>query len=149
MTDAPSRKDTSPGPLRVLLVEDQVVNQWLAKALLDKRNLDTTVVANGQEAIAACDVGRFDVILMDLLMPVMNGVDAIREIRRKEADRSRHTPILALTAHDGEMSEKQCLDAGADAYLTKPINVEQVLKIVEQIASASGTSPGAEGGTIF
>ncbi|MDO9017416.1 MAG: ATP-binding protein [Deltaproteobacteria bacterium] len=125
--------------LRVLLAEDNPVNQLLATRILERRGHAVVLVENGEDAVAAVAAGRFDVVLMDVQMPRMNGLDATREIRRRE-DGAR-LPIIALTAHAMPRDREECLAAGMDGYLTKPI---RAVELHAAIAAATG-SAGAPG----
>jgi two-component system sensor histidine kinase/response regulator len=119
----------------VLLAEDNAVNQKLAVRILEKMGHRVTVANNGAEACKLIGETRFDVVLMDLQMPVMGGLEATTRIREMELQRGWHTPILAMTAHAGVHDEKRCLEAGMDGYLTKPIRREQLLKEVARMTS--------------
>ena len=118
-------------PLSVLVAEDNLVNQRLAARLLEKRGHQVEVAANGREAIEKYSAGRFDLILMDVQMPEMDGLEATRRIRELEAGCGRRTPILALTAFAMKGDESDCLAAGMDAFLIKPIDPKQLLHSVE------------------
>jgi CheY-like chemotaxis protein len=106
---------------RVLLAEDVVVNQKVAIRMLEKLGYLVEAVANGQEAVAAWQTGKFDLILMDCQMPIVDGYEATREIRRQETT-GRHIPIIALTANAMKGAEQQCFESGMDAHLPKPID---------------------------
>jgi CheY-like chemotaxis protein len=110
---------------RILLAEDNVVNQKVARRLLEKLNYRVEVVADGRAAVAAWRTGDFDVIFMDCQMPQMDGYAAAREIRKLEQG-NRRIPIVALTAHAMAGDEEKCLAAGMDRYLTKPIDFEML-----------------------
>ncbi|MDP9088935.1 MAG: response regulator [Pseudomonadota bacterium] len=109
------------GTERLLLAEDNLVNQKVARAVLKRIGFEVDVVNNGVEAIEAWERGRYHLILMDCQMPVMDGYQAAREIRRREQGKGR-IPIIALTADAMKGTEQQCRDAGMDDYLTKPID---------------------------
>jgi signal transduction histidine kinase/DNA-binding response OmpR family regulator/HPt (histidine-containing phosphotransfer) domain-containing protein len=119
-----------PGPsrqLRVLVAEDNAVNQRLIVRLLEKLGHSAVVAGNGQEVLAALDKRTWDVVLMDVQMPEMDGFTATAEIRRREAATpGRHTPIVALTAHAMRGDRERCLAAGMDDYLTKPVTLERL-----------------------
>ena len=106
--------------LKVLLAEDGLANQKLAVGLLKRWGHSVTVVENGADAVDAWANGDFDVILMDVQMPVMDGLEATQAIRAKEMGRNRHVPIVAVTAHAMAGDREKCLSAGMDGYVTKP-----------------------------
>ncbi len=115
-------------PLRILLAEDSLVNQKLAVGLLERHGHDVTVANNGQEAINALGRGRFDVVLMDVQMPELDGLAATRQIReREQANNGRHIPIIAMTAHALKGDRERCLASGMDEYVSKPIRERQLL----------------------
>jgi PAS domain S-box-containing protein len=108
-------------PLRVLLAEDHPVNQKVAVRMLQHQGHSVTVASDGRQAVAQFEASPFDVVLMDLQMPEMDGFEALRAIRDRELSTGRHTPIIALTAHAMQGDRERCLDAGFDGYLPKPI----------------------------
>ena len=108
--------------LNVLLAEDNIVNQRVAVGLLTKRGHAVTVANNGLEALAELERSVFDVVLMDLQMPEMGGLDATAAIRKREATNGGHLRIVAMTAHAMNGDRERCLDAGMDGYLSKPIS---------------------------
>jgi CheY-like chemotaxis protein len=114
------------GVLRILLAEDNPVNQLLAVRLLEKQGHTTVVAGNGKEALAALQASAFDVILMDVQMPEMDGLKTAAAIRQAEQGSERHIPILALTAHAMTGDRQRCLEAGMDGYLTKPIQAQEL-----------------------
>ena len=119
-------------PLNILVAEDNAVNQLLITRLLRKRGHQVTVVGDGRGAIAAVAAEDFDIVLMDVQMPVLDGLQATVEIRKNEAGTARHVPIVALTAHAMQSDHQRCLDSGMDGYLTKPIDpsaLDRALKI--------------------
>ena len=119
-----------PG-LRILLAEDNVVNQRVAVGLLSRRGHQVTVAGNGAEALATLDRDEFDLVLMDVQMPVMGGLEATAEIRRREAAHGRHLRVVAMTAHAMTGDRERCLEAGMDAYLSKPIDPDVLFRTVE------------------
>ena len=119
---------------RILLVEDNVVNQRVASGLLTRRGHHVTVAQDGREALARLDRETFDLVLMDLQMPVMGGLDATVEIRRRERVTGRHVRIVAMTAHAMNSDRERCLAAGMDGYLSKPIDPPMLFAVVEQAA---------------
>jgi signal transduction histidine kinase/CheY-like chemotaxis protein/ligand-binding sensor domain-containing protein len=122
-------------PLKILLAEDNAVNQLLMRRLLSKRGYELHVVNNGAEAVAALDRESFDLILMDIQMPEMNGLEATALIRSKERRSDVRVPIIALTAHAMKSDEERCLAAGMDGYLTKPVHFEALSRIIESHAA--------------
>jgi signal transduction histidine kinase/DNA-binding response OmpR family regulator len=135
-------------PLQILLAEDNEVNQLLAIRLLERRGHALTVANNGREAIAAHEVGIFDLILMDVQMPEMNGLEATAVIRQREKLGHKHTPIIALTARTMRGDSEACLEAGMDSYVSKPINSDELFKVVASLVpngfeSKASASPSA------
>ncbi len=115
---------------RILLAEDNVVNQRLAVKLLEKRGHSVVIANNGREAIEILDHGAFDLVLMDVQMPVLSGLEAAILIREKEKTSGAHIRIIALTANAMAGDEEKCLAAGMDGYLSKPIRVEELLALL-------------------
>jgi signal transduction histidine kinase/CheY-like chemotaxis protein len=135
--EPPEHKDKAIESLRrlsILLAEDNVMNQRLATRLLEKRGHRITSVANGREVLKALEQARFDVILMDVQMPVMDGWMATQTIRERERGTEEHIPILALTAHAMQHDQEQCLAAGMDGFLSKPFQPADLYRKVESIA---------------
>jgi two-component system, sensor histidine kinase and response regulator len=116
----------------VLVVEDNAVNREVARRFLERLGCTPVVVPDGKAALEACALRDFDLILMDVQMPVMDGLEATRELRRREADTGTRTPVVALTASamSGELS--RCLSAGMDGLLTKPIEVARLREVLKQ-----------------
>jgi CheY-like chemotaxis protein len=123
--------------LRVLLAEDSPINQKLAVRLLARRGHDVTVVDDGRKAVDAFRGSGFDVVLMDIQMPELDGFAATAEIRKLEEDGDSRVPIVALTAHAMAGDEARCLEAGMDAYVSKPFRPEELFVTVEQMAAGS------------
>ena len=121
--------------LRLLLAEDNVVNQRLASALLTRDGHTVVVVENGVEAVSAASGEDFDAILMDVQMPVMSGFDATAAIRMREESTGRRVPIIAMTAHAMEGDRDRCLAAGMDDYVAKPISLEALRRALAAVAS--------------
>ncbi|MCB0289074.1 MAG: response regulator [Calditrichaeota bacterium] len=131
---APGRTPPNPlalpmnnGPLRVLLAEDNSVNQKLTQRILEKKGFTVEIVNDGQEAVDAARRQRFDVILMDMQMPRMDGIEATRQIRADEGSGNGYTPIIALTANAMKSDRDTCLEAGMDAFVSKPIDADKLL----------------------
>jgi signal transduction histidine kinase/CheY-like chemotaxis protein/HPt (histidine-containing phosphotransfer) domain-containing protein len=117
-------------PLCILLAEDNAVNQKLALALLEKSGHHVALAANGAEAVAMWRERDFDLILMDVQMPVLDGLTATRQIRQQENTNGTHIPIVAMTAHAMAGDREHCLEAGMDDYLSKPINRQEILAVL-------------------
>ena len=140
-TDLPERR------LRVLLAEDNVVNQRLAASILERRGHRVTIAANGREALEAIAQTGFDVVLMDVQMPEMGGLETTAAIREREASTGTggHIPIIAMTAHAMKGDREKCLAAGMDEYLTKPLDSRRLCAIVEAMADGRfAADEGAE-----
>jgi len=120
-------------PFRVLVAEDNKVNQTLARRLLEKRGYLVSVVGDGQAALAALENESFDIVLMDVQMPVMDGFEATTCIRQREQLSGRHIPIVAMTAHAFKGDQERCLAIGMDAYLSKPIRQQELYATMETI----------------
>jgi signal transduction histidine kinase/CheY-like chemotaxis protein len=138
--DVPAATPSAKAPvrrLRVLLAEDNVVNQRVAGGLLTKRGHEVTVTSNGQEAVDAAESGGFDVVLMDVQMPVMGGIEATAAIREREGGTGGHLRILAMTAHAMTGDRERCLAAGMDGYLSKPIDPVMLYAALEHDGAGS------------
>jgi CheY-like chemotaxis protein len=121
------------GRLKILLAEDNAVNQTLAVRLLEKRGHEVVVSENGEAALEALNKQNFDLILMDIQMPQMNGLQATEAIRCKELTSGKHIPIIAMTAHAMAGDKERCLEAGMDAYISKPIRVDDLFSAIEEV----------------
>ncbi|MEO8494415.1 MAG: PAS domain-containing protein [Planctomycetota bacterium] len=115
------------GTLRILLAEDNIVNQKLAHGVLSRQGHDVTIANDGREAIEALRASEFDVVLMDVQMPEMDGFEATKAIRLAEQMTGRHQPIIAMTAHAMAGDRDLCLGAGMDEYVSKPIRVHELM----------------------
>jgi CheY-like chemotaxis protein len=131
----------------VLLAEDNVINQHLVKRLLEKRGHSVTVTGSGREALERVASESFNVILMDVQMPDMDGLQASTRIREIEKGRGTYTPILALTAHTMKGDRERCLAAGMDQFINKPIDAERFVEVVEAAATDGGTGKDRPPGT--
>jgi signal transduction histidine kinase/HPt (histidine-containing phosphotransfer) domain-containing protein len=131
----------APGqcPLRILLAEDGAVNQRLAVALLEKWHHSVTVVANGREAIAALEAQPFDLVLMDVEMPEMDGLEATALVRQKEKLKGGRVTIVAMTANVMEGDRQRCLSAGMDDYVSKPIDPAELGRVIAAISAQKMT----------
>ena len=121
--------------LHILLAEDNAVNQKLAVRLLEKHGHAVVVAKNGKEALTAWQRERFDLILMDVQMPEMDGFEATAAIREVERFKGGHTPVVAMTAHAMAEDRQRCLEAGMDAYLSKPIQAQAVFEAIDKVCS--------------
>ena len=124
--------------LDILLAEYNAVNQKVATRLLEKQGHKVTVVANGRAALAALERNRFDVVLMDVQMPEMDGFEATAAIRKGERDTGVHLPIIAMTAHAMKGDRERCLAAGMDGYIAKPIQAVQLFEMLQTLSSSAG-----------
>jgi two-component system sensor histidine kinase/response regulator len=122
----PPERKRQAWSLKLLLAEDNKVNQMLAVALLRKRGYDVSVADNGQQAVELVKQGDFDLVLMDVQMPKMDGFEATAAIRNWEPEGGKRLPIIAVTAHAMEGDRSRCLDAGMDDYVSKPIDPEEL-----------------------
>ncbi len=120
-------------PLRVLLAEDSLMNQRLAVALLEKEGHHVEVAKNGRQVLEMLDRGSFDVILMDVEMPELDGYAATEQIRQREAGTGQHIPIIAMTAHAMKGDRERCLAAGMDDYIAKPIRGLQLMELLQRV----------------
>jgi two-component system, sensor histidine kinase and response regulator len=133
--------------LRILVAEDNAVNQNLVARLFEKRGHYVKVVANGLEALDALELGTYDLVLMDMQMPEMDGFEATAELRKREKQTGHHTPIIALTAHAMKGDRERCLEAGMDGYLSKPIfapELDELLGKYIALRSAVSQAPESE-----
>jgi len=117
-------------PMHILIAEDNAVNQKVAARMLEKQGFSITVVSNGREALEAWERHRYDVILMDVQMPELDGLEATRRIREREQTAGGHVPIIALTAHAMSADRERCLSAGMDGFVTKPFNSRELFEVV-------------------
>jgi len=131
----PAPPAPSPGgrPLRILLAEDSLVNQKLAVGLLEKHGHRVTLANHGREALAVLESQDFDLILMDVQMPEMDGYEATAAIRAREQETGRHIPIVAMTAHAMKGDRERCLESGMDGYVAKPIRAQQILEAIDLV----------------
>ena len=152
-----SRIRTAQRSLRVLVVEDTPANQKVIRAILEKRGHEVHLANNGREGVDAVAGGRYDVVVMDVQMPTMDGLQATRAIRQLTSKTDRSVPIVAMTAHARREDRDKCIAAGMDAYISKPIDAEELIKLVETVHrtplpvedgfTASSDSPKSPGGS--
>ena len=142
---APEGNQAPAQCLRVLVAEDNATNQKLIKALLKQRGHKVTLVPDGQQAVQRVTKQKFDVVLMDVQMPVMSGLEATTAIRRHERGTGRHTPILALTASAMPGDREACMAAGMDGYVSKPLRPDELFSTIDHLCGMAGASePGSE-----
>ena len=146
--DWPAPKKRAPDQrrrsLNILVAEDSALNQKLIGRLLEGEGHRATMAADGLKALAALERQRFDLILMDVQMPELGGLETTREIRRREAQTGRRTPIVALTASAMRGDRERCLEAGMDAYVPKPLDEEVLLDLIHGLGKRSEPDPGRE-----
>jgi CheY-like chemotaxis protein len=123
--------------LKVLLAEDNPVNQKLAMRILEKRGHHVVAVSNGREAIDTYEKEHFDLVLMDVQMPEVDGFEATQRIRQIEKRKGGHIPIVAMTAHAMKGDREKCLAAGMDEYVPKPIKTQELHNVIENLALKS------------
>jgi two-component system, sensor histidine kinase and response regulator len=126
--------------LHILLTEDNLVNQKIVVRMLEKRGHEVVVAGNGRDALAALATESFDLILMDIQMPLMDGFEATRLIRTQEIETAQHIPIVAMTAHAMKGDREKCLAAGMDDYISKPVNTDELYALLDKIALTCGKS---------
>lgn len=152
LTSLPALDEEAPrrdvGALDILLVEDSLYNQKLAVGVLQNRGHRVSVVENGKEAVAAVEREQFDLVLMDIQMPVMDGLEATRIIRERERHSQRRVPIIAMTAQAMAGDRERCLETGMDAYLTKPVRAAALHGAIETVVpDPAAAEVDAEGDT--
>jgi two-component system, sensor histidine kinase and response regulator len=131
------RKDRRP--LRILIAEDNLVNQKIAALMIQKRGHRVVIAGDGQEAITTLEAQPahpFDLVLMDIQMPKMDGMEATAVIRKREKRTKGHIPIIALTAHAMKGDREACLNAGMDAYVPKPLKADELFSVIEKMIDA-------------
>ena len=124
--------------LKILLAEDNLVNQKLAVKLLEKQGWRVKVANNGKETVKLVERNGFDLVLMDVQMPEMDGLEATKLIREREKETRKHIPIIALTANAFEEDRRKCLEVGMDDYTSKPIRIQELFKIIESLLENPG-----------
>ena len=132
-SDAPPRLPPSAAGLRVLVAEDNPVNQLVVQRMLERLGHEVLVVTDGEEAVDAVHRERFDVVFMDVQMPRLDGIEAARQIRASEVDETSRVPIVALTAHAMRGDRERTLAAGLDAYLTKPVSAQALEDVLAEL----------------
>jgi len=138
----PPDEEATPS-CRILLVEDNAVNRTIATRLLERRGHVVIAVENGALAVDITATEQFDVVLMDVSMPVMDGLTATANIRTREHATGAHVPIVAVTAHAREQDRQRCMAAGMDAYIPKPIRSADLFATVARLGSATAAARAA------
>jgi CheY-like chemotaxis protein len=138
--DAPrsgTEPEASPGGLRILLAEDNRINQRLGMALLQKLGHAVRLAENGRKALDALEKEQFDLVLMDVQMPEMDGFEATALLRQSEAGTGKRLPVLAVTAHAMAGDRERCLEAGMDGYVSKPLNPTALARAIRDVLRSS------------
>jgi CheY-like chemotaxis protein/anti-sigma regulatory factor (Ser/Thr protein kinase) len=125
-------KKATDGSLKILVAEDQIINRKIITQLLEKKGYLVKAVENGKLALEEATTNQYDLVLMDVQMPEMDGFDSTKEIRRFEKGSKNHIPIVAMTAHAMKGDREKCLDAGMDFYITKPVNPNELYETIEK-----------------
>jgi two-component system sensor histidine kinase/response regulator len=133
--ESPFAEKETKNLYKVLVADDNIVNRKVVHYMLEKKGHEVISVQDGKEALNAWESNIVDLILMDVQMPVMNGMEATQAIREKEKGGSSHTPIIALTAHAMKGDRERCLEAGMDDYLPKPINPDSLFATMQKVVS--------------
>lgn len=126
------------GSFKILVAEDNEANQFLIKAITKSEDWEITMVDDGEQAIEAYKNDSFDLILMDVQMPVLDGYEATRIIRGLEEEKGMHTPIIALTAYAMKSDKDQCIEAGMDDYISKPFKRQQFIDVIKNALEFRG-----------
>jgi two-component system sensor histidine kinase/response regulator len=132
-----------PAGLRVLLVEDNAVNRKVAMRMLEEKGLHPDIANNGREAVEAWQQAAYDIVLMDIQMPEMDGYEATQEIRQRERRLARRTVIVAMTANAMSGDRERCMAAGMDDYITKPVRAERLYQMLASWAGRTGEAEAA------
>jgi two-component system sensor histidine kinase/response regulator len=130
--------------MHILLAEDNAVNQVLAVRILEKRGYSVTVAPDGQAAVEAFKMGGFDLVLMDIQMPRMDGFEATAAIRESEKLTGGHIPIVAMTAHALVGDRERCIASGMDGYVSKPIRTSELFATIEKVLGDKPKPESAE-----
>jgi PAS domain S-box-containing protein len=147
--DTPPAQEAAPAaatmPLRILVAEDNEFNAQHLEQLLGMRGHRVRLATNGREALDLADPGRFDLLLLDIHMPEVDGFEVVRVLREREQIAGGHLPVIALTARSRQEDRRQCLDAGMDDYLSKPIRAADLLAAIDRVVFGGGASSRARG----
>ena len=145
---ATANGDHAPRSLKVLVAEDNAVNQKLAETILDRAGHQVVIVDDGRQAVAAIQREGFDIVLMDIQMPVMGGFEAAHLIREHESTTGVRTPIIAVTARAMKGDREACLEAGMDGYVPKPIQSRKLLALMAELTGSTPASGEDDDATI-
>jgi CheY-like chemotaxis protein len=126
--------------MRILVVDDDAVMRRILTMVLQRADFEVDVAEDGLLGVELWEKGDYDLVLMDVQMPRMNGLEATSAIREKERERGGHTPIVAITAYALEKDEKECLAAGMDAYMSKPIDLKKCMAMIRAILGSRETN---------
>jgi CheY-like chemotaxis protein len=137
-------EEASTGPRRILLVEDNAVNRRVIVGLLQKRGHTIESAENGLEALEALTKSDYDLVLMDVQMPVMDGLEATRRMRDMERRGSPHVPVVGLTALAMKGDRERCLASGMDECIHKPIDLQSLLRAIEKTSQFRGPRPALQ-----
>lgn len=149
---SPEKFPRRASSLRILLAEDNAVNRQLATRLLEKRGHSVVAVNDGRQALEAVEREKFHLVLMDVQMPEMDGLEATRMIRKKEKSTGEHLPVVAVTAHVMKGDREKCIEAGSDDYVSKPIQAEELYSVIDRLHKPSldsnSSHPDAEAASL-
>ena len=140
ISKTPRKRPRSRRRLRVLVAEDNQVNQLLARRIFQRLGHRVTVVTNGREALGAVRTGKFDLVAMDVQMPILDGIGATKAVRAWEQAAGTHIPIIAMTAHAMKGDAERCLAAGMDAYTSKPIRLQELEKTIAKVMGSTDSA---------
>jgi len=119
--------------IRILLAEDQPINRKIVIGLLKRYDWQILIAENGEEAVEKYSSEHFDLILMDVQMPKLDGFDATRQIRKIEENSGSRIPIIAMTAHAMKGDKEKCLESGMDYYITKPVDSKELIELIQKV----------------
>jgi two-component system, sensor histidine kinase and response regulator len=139
-----SESDLKARKLRILVAEDNAMNQRLIVRILEKMGHEVVVADDGRRALEKLTQGEFDLVAMDMQMPVMDGLETTREIRSREQASGRHMPIVAMTANAFEEDRRKCFEAGMDGYVVKPVSAAGVRQEIDRVMAKLDALAGQE-----
>jgi len=136
----PANSRYGAAPCRVLVAEDNPVNQLLMVRLLEKRGFQVVVAGNGRAALSAISEQNFDLVLMDVQMPELDGLQATRTLREAEKASGKNLPVVAMTAHAMQGDRDRCLAAGMTSYVSKPVRPDELFRVIDEVLAASSVT---------